>query len=203
MDAVKMDHALKSLQVRTHEVHRLDNAPAGLRRAGEESVGLMHVTFDALHDRRRSGAAVRRFEFHAVPAIRVMAGGNDDSSRRSARNRRVAEGRRGSGFVSQRHRYTCCGYRLSRNLRGLGRKKAGVIPDHQTSIRLTLGTHVGGNGSSDSAHVSKHEVVTDDSTPSICPKRDFISDGHSWCAYVGLYSASFAGKGQRHVSYSS
>ena len=179
MDPVKMDHALQPLQVRTHQVHRLDSGSVTLRRAGRETVGLGQVSFDALHDRRRSGAAVRGLEFHAVPAIRVVAGGNNDGPRCSARDYSVAERRRGRGFVSQRHGYACRGDRLGRNLRGFGRKKACVISDHQTSIRFTLGAHVRGDSLGDAPHVGEDEVITDDSAPSICPKRNLIIDSRS------------------------
>jgi hypothetical protein len=139
----------------------------------------MQVDLNAMDNGRRRGPAIRRFEFHAIPAVGIVAGGDHDGTGRLPRHHGITHRGRRCGGVRQPNLYPRRGKNFCGSSGRIGRKETRVVADDQAACGFTFFANVLSDGRGHATHVGKSEVISDHSTPAIRTECDLIHVGGS------------------------
>ncbi len=141
----------------------------------------LQLFFDLRHDGGQRAAAVTGFVLDAIPAIRIVAGGDDQAagSLKLTHEKRNSGG--GTGFVGEPDRSSggADGLR-DRHGDSIG-SEAVVVADHHALARVLGANHVARDGVGYEARIRESEIFSDDGAPAVGAKFDGcdIGDGVS------------------------
>ena len=163
---------LERIEIRGAWLQRLDQIRA--RRQRWHALLQYHFEFllDLRNDRRKRAAAVAGLVLDAVPAIRIVACGDDDAAGRAAMPHKIGNRRRGTGLVREPHgssggadHFGDCG---GNAICGI----AMVVADEHALACVLIAHHIPRNRVRYSARIRERKVLRDYPAPAIGPEFD-------------------------------
>ena len=128
--------------------------------------------FDLGDDRWKRAATVAGFVLDAVPAIRIVAGGDNDAAGGVTLAHELRDGGRGARLVAKQNGRTR-GADNSGDDMGHGVRSVAMIEaDDDTFARIFAANDVTRDGLCDGARVGKSEIVGNDAAPAVRAELD-------------------------------
>ena len=151
----------------------MDQVVAGRERRNAIFEGDRELLFDLRDDRRRCRTAVGSLELDSVPAGRIVAGGDLNSTGRAALLHHQGNRRGGAGLIGKPHRRPGSGDGFGGDAREAFRAKAAVVAHHHAFFGVFHADHVARGRVGHDAHVVFSKILGDYRSPTVGSKFNF------------------------------
>src|ERR1700730_13358280 len=126
-----------------------------------------YLLFDLRHDGGKRTTAIAGFIFNSVPAIGIVAGGDDHSAGGVSLANQQRDSGRGAGLVGQPYGRAACGDNVSDCCGHSIGCEAMIVADDYASARVFGANYVASDGARNGARVRKSEVFGNDGAPAV------------------------------------